>query len=41
MRTPKEPSFDSFGAEKSPPRAAATDKNPNSLASLSERFRSS
>ena len=41
MRTPKETSFDSFGAAKSPPRAAATDKNPNSPASPSERFGSS
>ena len=41
MITPKEPLFDSLGAAKSPPRAAATGKNPNSPASPSERFGSS
>ena len=41
MRTPKKPSFDSLGAAKSLPRAAATGKNPHSLASPSERFESS
>ena len=41
MRTPNEPSFDTFGAAKSLPRAAATGKNLNSPASPSERFGSS
>ena len=38
MRTPKDPLFDSLGATKFSPIAAATDKNPNSPASPSERF---
>ena len=37
----KKPSFDSLGAAKSSPIAAATNKNPNRPASPSERFGSS
>ena len=41
MKTQKKHSFDSLEAAKSPPRDAATGKNPNSPASPSERLRSS